>query len=100
MSYTKGPWRVSSSTIVFSDNGYLQVICNTLPLLYAEIQEKDIAMEEASANAHLIAAAPNLLEALRNIVSMSRAANWDKATTGRQLLLDDAEKAIAKAEGR
>ena len=50
-------------------------------------------------NINLIVAAPDLLEALRNIVSMADAAHWDNATTGMQLLLDDAHKAIRKAEG-
>ena len=38
-----------------------------------------------------------LVEALSNMVQMAKGCNWDKYTTGRQILLSDAEKALAQA---
>lgn len=37
-----------------------------------------------------------LREALQNLVSFAKACNWDKYTTGRQILIRDAEQALAK----
>lgn len=61
--------------------------------------------EMADANAHLIAAAPDLLEALKDIVGMSSA--FASATSGQPFthqaacyVIDKARVAIAKAEGR
>lgn len=48
----------------------------------------------------LIAAAPDLLEALRDFVAMGEQYEWDKAMTGRDLLMRNARAAIAKAEGQ
>lgn len=55
--------------------------------------------KESIANAHLIAAAPDLLEALENMVCLARLQSWDRAITGRQILLEAAQIAIAKATG-
>lgn len=56
MTYTKGPWTISGSSIWNTE---------TRRAIYASgckpINERD---EEGQANAHLIAAAPDLLEAL------------------------------------
>ena len=53
--------------------------------------------EETKANAKLIAAAPELLEALKNMVNVAKGLKWEEATTGRQIILQDAEQAIKKA---
>lgn len=50
------------------------------------------------ANARLIAAAPELLEALRDVLRIARAASV--GISGNQPRLDRASAAIAKAEGR
>jgi hypothetical protein len=51
------------------------------------------------ANAHLIAAAPELLKALELMGQIADNLGWAEATTGRQIALNDAKKAIAKAYG-
>jgi len=48
---------------------------------------------------HLIAAAPDMYEALENILISIATNNWVKASTGRQILLADAKAAIKKARG-
>ena len=53
--------------------------------------------EEMEANAKLIAPAPELLEALKNMVNVAKGLKWKEATTGRQIILQDAEQAIKKA---
>lgn len=50
-------------------------------------------LEVDEANARLIAAAPELLDALRYMVENAEAAGWSG------LMLDDAREAISKAEG-
>ena len=55
MSHTPGPWSVSGWSILEDTNGTL--ICEVLPW-------NEEGSAEDHANAHLIAAAPELLEAL------------------------------------
>ena len=63
-SHTPGPWHVSEGNIrpalVYAANGYLVADCNTM-------------QEAKEANARLIAAAPKLLEALRDLLGDSPA---------------------------
>ena len=60
-------------------------------------------IDEAKANAELICLAVNafqpMVEALRHLVEFARREEWDKALTGRQLLLRDAEAALKLAGG-
>lgn len=96
MSYTPGPWRQNG---LFIEGGSRpdQRIC------YAYGAYTDCADAEAKANARLIAAAPELLEALREIL-----AHVESDTT--QLIAGQCtlchtyriigHAAIAKAEGR
>jgi hypothetical protein len=90
-------------------------------LTICRIPEQDprTSREEAQANAYLIAAAPELLEACRNVALQfeaikkrqhellvegqtleSAAANWDEATLGQSIDFEPLIAAIAKAEGR
>jgi len=93
MSYTPGPWKAfdnagpkmqsysQSSGVV--NPGSTQIICGCF---------KDIGgVEVASANARLIAAAPELLEALEGVLQVA-----DRATVE----FDAARAAIAKARGQ
>lgn len=75
--YTPGPWkRMSSATIDGANGEYIALIQNHLP--------------NAEANARLIAAAPELLEAVK--LALIRLQGTDEA----EILMD----AIEKAEGR
>lgn len=45
-------------------------------------------------------AAPALLEALADIVTLAEIEGWDRSLSGRQILMLNARRAIALAEGR
>lgn len=97
MAHTKGKWNWIDTEAVRSIFNGCSVIASE------EIDDAIIAtigedVPDHKGNARLIAAAPEMLEALRNLVVFAEANDWDKATTGRQLLVDDARKAIRKAE--
>ena len=93
--HTPGPWRIierPESTVWIQgqqdENGYREVC--TLPN-YLLLQR-----EKTEANARLIAAAPELLEALKACVhAMDSATRFD----GNTRPFDDARAAIAKATG-
>ena len=94
--YTKGPWLLS--TIDGEDK--LMVGGGDGSDVVADIRT-DRKEVEVEANAHLIASAPELYEALRQLHAMHRAFSGNDNWTD----LDDevralAEKALAHAEGR
>src|SRR4051812_37585185 len=79
-AHTPGPWLAEADdSSVFDSEGREVADCLTFPF----------AGEEAEANARLIAAAPELYEALKALIVLSDSAAWDKAFA-----------ALAKAEGR
>ena len=83
MSYTKGKWYNDGSD-VRCDGGYFIADCE------GGRDGEDIAINEQEANARLIAAAPDLLEALHDIVENS----------GDIVAVSVAKTAIQKAEGK
>lgn len=92
--HTPGPWKVIDRALnggegvsIEAENGY------------TEVCKVNKSYHSRTANARLIAAAPELLEALKE------AENWlaeyeDGPDSGLQGLLAQARAAIAKAEGR
>jgi len=82
--HTKGPWKIKEGTIhnhVISGNGeYIAGVQDGI---------NDIA------DAQLIAAAPELLEALKQLVSAHNSGDWRNIGTAKNY----AKQAIAKAEG-
>ena len=90
-AHTPGPWGVSSSFLVCNMDARIIANCAFLGL-----EVLDVAFEERIANAHLIAAAPDLYEALKRLVALlnddlddQQAEAWDAACA-----------ALAKAEGQ
>ena len=92
--YTPGPWRVSDGDDLWvagpisTDN----VICDIVP------RDADSYTEEDEANAALIAAAPDLLEACKRALSGA----WLHATSGHSdavAVHDELRAAIARATG-
>lgn len=88
--HTPGPWQVDDGEITAS--GFV------LGLVYGTDDcpcSEDETREECQANAHLIAAAPQLLQACQKFVQ------WLNEGQPRQTqnVLSDAERAIAKATG-
>ena len=93
-THTPGPWKEKRKLAIYSADD--EPICAVFP---AETEG------QSAADAHLIAAAPDLLEALRGSVEWLRtlreeneAAVIESAPDGFSLC--DAEAIIAKAEGR
>ena len=86
--HTKGPWRTDGweNLVVNSADGHTMTLA---------AGGKDACLDELKANAHLIAAAPELLAALEDIVKLTEITDFwlPKAW------LDDAKAAISKTEG-
>lgn len=94
-THTSGPWEVSSSVIVVSNNAdKLRIICSTAS--FDALQEHAPTMSEAIANARLIAAAPELLAILQRFY----AATYGNTDLIPQLDFEQARAVIAKAEGQ
>lgn len=94
MTHTPGPWRVSTSKIRRVITGHGIVICNAVMRHAATEKTKDAIEAEAISNARVIAAAPELLEALDNLV-IGIGMGWDL-----EGMIDVARAAIAKARGQ
>lgn len=96
--HTPGPWHVGMrpGPMIYGPKGE-QV---------ADLSADLLMVEERQANLRLIAAAPDLLEALTDALGMldhymsGRADNWDGSTKGQaRSTLVDGRAAIAKARG-
>ena len=86
MNYTKGEWRVRANCA--------EVVTGSscvITLVYDPSTGR-FDTEEAKANANLIAAAPDLLEALRTVLS--------QPVSLKQEVYTKANEALAKAEGK
>lgn len=83
--HTPGPWRACSGFPSVEAAGAANLaLCN----------DQRIPMSERLANARLIAAAPDLLEALK------RAVGWIETSSEGEIATSIALAAIAKAEGK
>lgn len=106
MSYTKGPWEAVKSVdnccteddsavwgSIMSDEGYY------VARIWNDIEE-DCDETQPKANARLISAAPDMAEALRDLLEDYRfaASEWDMdARAQADLLIEQARAALAKA---
>ena len=91
--HTPGPWQtvVEGHRLSVWAEGYGFIHTHESPQVNVK------ALEIADANARLIAAAPELLEALKVIMTEFQFAERDEVT---QKVYAQAELAVAKAEGR
>ena len=98
--FTPGPWRVSKSSMATVQRIDNPLIChggsNIFSPLIAEIYS-DGGRLPAKANARLIAAAPELYEALSMAIEAMRDHNIDESMAGEFEILTDA---LAKVEGK
>jgi len=85
--HTPGPWKVDSLNRIYDDNDLIVCLCS-------EIHR--YPRESIDANAHLIAAAPDMLEALYSAADLQHATENDNCTDETLCLYCTA---IAKAEG-
>jgi hypothetical protein len=93
--YTKGPWLLDGRTIyALNDEGVNR--------FYASVQDAHAPAYELNANARLIASAPDLLEALEDMLSgwkYIRSSHGDLYGVGWDRAQDKAIAAIARAKG-
>lgn len=86
--HTPGPWVVILSP---ADHDEFEVVTSNVSMPICQFWRKGYGVEAHAANARLIAAAPDLLEALRAFVTHGTCFTCDE--------LDAARDAIAKATG-
>ena len=97
--HTPGPWRVKKS---YTIEGYREFCImrrsETLATSHNLGEDRDIEFE---ANAHLIAAAPDLLEALEVVAAMDNK-DWGNVEwiMSMEAVVEQAKTAIAKARGQ
>ena len=100
--HTPGPWLVETRKHVHAikdSNGQDLTYQDTEPQPDAgSVTSRGRSASETFANAHLIASAPDLLEALRFLLADYIAIQGDKLT-GSSVPIEMAQAAIAKAEG-
>lgn len=95
MKHTPGPWEASQWRVCHSVGGDIGVICDTA-------NNAKTRTEENMANAKLIAAAPELLEALEELYAVVRGeSNWllNEDSGGDAALDEKIRNAIEKATG-
>lgn len=93
MAHTPGPWRVVDRFYVWTGDS---VGCEVAKVCDENLD--DDMLHQADADARLIAAAPELLHELQQLLSMwEESIGWEP---GYMDMADSARKAIAKAEGR
>lgn len=99
--HTPGPWTVSHPAISFQITAGKIHVADAFAKVSAGISDKYILESEAEANARLIAAAPDLLDACKQAVKRycgchnTEDANWHGQSCPMPVLI----AAIAKAEG-
>ena len=95
--YTPGPWAIDESHINGSINAGKRHVA--LANFYnCHDEEVRVTRDQQKANAHLIAAAPEMLEALKGaLAALERADDYGVPGLGR--IIDAADSAIRKAEG-
>jgi hypothetical protein len=105
-SHTPGPWHIGG-TCIHAPTGIAGVRTNgesipELPKIVAQIiRGHGITDEQFTANAHLIAAAPEILAALKDLVgAIDGGRITPDETIATRRYIDTARAAIAKAEGR
>jgi hypothetical protein len=92
--HTKGPWECQINAE--EHTGTVEIVAVNAAMLVARVYGPD----DLGANARLIAAAPCLLKALKDMTSIARAALFQNDTPRARERLARAEAAIARAEGR
>ena len=93
--HTPGPWTAQPRKSNFIDVCHDQRDTKgAITLSLCKVQSRDSWIDESHANARLIAAAPELLEALQNLLKVHEGIGGTKYHAG-----DIARAAIAKATG-
>lgn len=96
---TPGPWRVSEKRGDLIDIRHENNEPGAMSLNLAQVVARQSWLKEAEANARLIAAAPELLEALQDVISTWVDEDMADITDAEEQSLIKALAAIAKATG-
>jgi len=101
--FTPGPWKIKHNYTVWAGNGTKE----KLIVPEGDKLERDyflslLSTEERQANVQLISTAPELYEALQEMIDFQQKTFSDFAAffNARTKILEKAKQAIAKAEGR
>ena len=89
MTHTRGPWELDGDLGVMD----LDIVCISGRIAMIDCENEDLTDEEIIANARIMRAAPDLLEALQEAVN--KGYMWDHDPD----LWSKASAAIAKAKG-
>ena len=97
MSYTKGPWLLEENKI----NGTINIVSESRYFIISSTIDSDVIGERIDkANLKLIAASPDLLEALNKAPIVSKYSNAEEFITAYEKWRDEYKlPAIKKAEG-
>ena len=96
--HTPGPWKVNANV---GKRGEIGVVADAAPCVIAHGMSEKHWPEIAQANAQLIAAAPELLNALEAVLYAADTMAAHAIVTGRfDAMRDKARQAIAKARGQ
>jgi hypothetical protein len=97
VKHTPGPWKVETKKSEWECNRGIPIYKNFVQIARVILfDSKTVCPEESQANARLIAAAPELLEACKEALE-----HFDKYTKGIVIdAKDSLRMAIAKAEGK
>src|SRR5689334_19211469 len=99
--HTPGPWHVEAEE--WTDGQGILICCKDAGVALIDPDDEEGATPEDFANAHLIAAAPEMLEALKAFLrapSIGSNGNGSVTIEVATFNLDAARAAIAKAEGK
>lgn len=92
-AHTPGPWYATGGNVLRDVRGRAMTVAEC----HVERDDKN-RMEELAANANLIAAAPELLDALRGLIETCEHF-WSPVTPSQEAALDKARAAIVRAKG-
>jgi len=103
MAHTQGRWKRAGTSVVTQDGGLIASVYDGGDYSAEACGERQHKHKTAAANAQLIEAAPDMLEALKKVVKESYVSeNTDGGPVAEMSadVLDVLRDAIAKAEGR
>jgi len=100
MSHTPGPWTARPSFSMHWDYAIETDDVDIAHVLRLAHHDEPRELAIGRANAHLIAAAPELLAALKTLRFILEALDLDPIATDYTSILERADLAIAKAEGK
>ncbi len=93
MEYTPGAWKVG-----FKGWGETPIVFVKPSSVPIEIVE--CSGDESIANAHLVAAAPDMYEACKELISLQKLKPEERDVANAMRIITDIDKALAKAEGK